>query len=184
MIESTKDKLIKTTADVIQSKGYFGTGINKILEITKVPKGSLYHHFPKGKDDLICEAIKYSGKVELEKYSTLASGKNSAEEVFIAIIDNLVDQLLNSNFEKGCPIATVALEVSTNNEKIRTVCSDVFNLMQGRLAAFLRLANESNAHQKAKTFLTFLEGAYILTKVHKNVAHLENMKEQIKIILL
>lgn len=182
MSESTKEKLIKTTADLIQSKGYFGTGINEILEITKIPKGSLYHHFPKGKDDLVSEAIKFSGNVELKKYSTLASGKNTAEEVFIAIIDNLVDQIIKSDFEKGCPIATVALEVSTNNEKLRNVCSDVFNSMQGRLAAFLRIANETNAHQKANTFLTFLEGAYILTKVHKNVAHLENMKEQIKII--
>ena len=180
---TSKEKLIQTTAKLIQVKGFYGTGINEILQLSKVPKGSLYHHFPQGKDDLVSEAIKYAGNQEIEKYSIAAKGKSSAEDVLCSILDYLTDQLIKSNFQKGCPIATVALEVSSINEKIRAVCSEVFITMQGRLSAFLRLAKESNPQQKAKTFFTLLEGALILSKVHMNETYLLNVKEQIRLII-
>ena len=180
---TTKEKLIQTTANLIQIKGFYGTGINEILEISKIPKGSLYHHFPLGKDDLVSEALLYAGSLEIDKYSIAAKGKKSAEDVLSSILDNLAEQLVTSNYQKGCPIATVALEVSSNNEKIRNICSEVFLSMQGRLAAFLRLANENNPQQKAKTFFTLLEGAFILSKVHKNETYLLNAKEQIRFIV-
>lgn len=41
----------------MRCKGYYGTGIREILQSANVPKGSLYHHFPMGKDDLVAEAL-------------------------------------------------------------------------------------------------------------------------------
>ena len=56
----TKEKLIQKTIELIIEKGYHGTGVNEILRATKIPKGSLYHHFPKGKDQLVTEALRSS----------------------------------------------------------------------------------------------------------------------------
>ncbi len=53
----TREKLLWHTTRIMRSKGYYGTGIREILEAANVPKGSLYHHFPMGKDDLVAEAL-------------------------------------------------------------------------------------------------------------------------------
>ena len=56
----TKEKLIQQTVALIIEKGYHGTSVNEILRATKILKGCFYHHFPKGKDELVTEALRSS----------------------------------------------------------------------------------------------------------------------------
>ncbi|MEE9429983.1 MAG: TetR/AcrR family transcriptional regulator [Melioribacteraceae bacterium] len=172
---TTKEKLIKTTSDLIQTKGYYGTGITEILQISGVPKGSLYHHFPKGKDSLITEALKYAKDLELERYKKATFGKRSANGIFLSITNCLANELVNSNYKKGCPLSTVALEVASSNEEIRIVCSDMFVQMENRLAALLRTLKEPKAAEKAGMFFTLLEGGFLLAKTHRDVKYLTSI---------
>lgn len=41
-------------------KGYHATGLSQILKESGAPKGSLYYHFPNGKEQLALEAINLS----------------------------------------------------------------------------------------------------------------------------
>jgi len=180
---TTKEKLITTASELIQTKGYYGTGITEILQISGVPKGSLYHHFPNGKDSLIIESLKYAKDKELERYKKATVGKRSTNGILQAIINYLADELVESNYEKGCPISTVALEVASTNENIRIVCSDMFNQVQNRLAALLRILKEPKATEKANMFFTLIEGGFLLAKTHKDVKYLRNINHQIKHLL-
>src|SRR5882762_1435999 len=57
----TREELIEVGLKQIHSAGYTATGINQILELADVPKGSFYHHFA-SKDAFVKEMIAIYGR--------------------------------------------------------------------------------------------------------------------------
>lgn len=180
---STREKLLIATADLIQMHGYRGSGLTAILKKAGIPKGSLYHHFPDGKDELVSEAIRHSGKMYLRQYAESMKTFDKVEDGLNDIIDYLKNRLLESDYARGCPISTVALEVSNTNDSIRNVCWEVYTRWEASFATYLEMKNIDNAEEKAKLLLEMIEGAFILSKAHKSVQHLELIKKAIPKIL-
>lgn len=54
---SLRDALALQIADVLRANGYEGTSMAQIAKATGLLKGSLYHHFPKGKEDMARAAM-------------------------------------------------------------------------------------------------------------------------------
>ncbi len=46
----TRERLLAAAQRLFRKRGYHATGLNDILEAAQAPKGSLYHHFPGGKE--------------------------------------------------------------------------------------------------------------------------------------
>ena len=58
MAKDTRTRMLETTARLLQHRGYFGTALSDILRESNAPRGSLYFHFPGGKDQLVIEATR------------------------------------------------------------------------------------------------------------------------------
>ena len=54
----SRQKILETAADLFKSQGYHATGLNQIIKESGAPKGSIYHYFPGGKEELAIESIK------------------------------------------------------------------------------------------------------------------------------
>src|SRR4026208_2300569 len=50
MPTDTRRRMIVTTSKLLERQGFHGTGLNQILEEANAPKGSMYFHFPAGKN--------------------------------------------------------------------------------------------------------------------------------------
>lgn len=178
----TRERLIVTTAEVIKRKGYFGTGINEVLAAVGVPKGSLYHHFPAGKDELIREAVVHGGRAHIRRYGAALQGKPVVEGL-CAVIDAMETELRDSDFRDACPIAAVAMASGSINEDIRAACDTVFLRCEGALAVYLKRHGVKGADKKARELYVLFEGAYILAKAHRDLAYLELQKRFIPTII-
>lgn len=176
---NTKDKLISTTATLIQTKGYFGTGVSEILKTVGVPKGSLYHHLPGGKDELVSEALKFAARERAKIFNSAMKGKESAAKGLIAVVDVLQAELVDSNYKKGCPVATVSLEVANENEELRETCENLFEFWLNAVEGYLIYKDVDDWKIKANSYFTQLEGALLLSKVYKSTSFLEKLKEAI-----
>ena len=58
----TRANLVQTMARLLRDQGYTATGRAQLLAESGVSNGSLYHHFPGGKEDLAEAALKASGQ--------------------------------------------------------------------------------------------------------------------------
>ena len=54
--------LVDTAAPLFRRQGYAATGVNQILESADVNAGSLYHHFPDGKQGLAAAVVEIVGR--------------------------------------------------------------------------------------------------------------------------
>ena len=55
--DRSRAALIDTAATLFRRQGYAATGLNQILDEAGVKPGSLYHHFPQGKQQLAAAVV-------------------------------------------------------------------------------------------------------------------------------
>src|SRR5947207_14909068 len=79
MATDTRTRMIEATALLIRQRGYHGTSLNDILSASGAPRGSLYFHFPGGKDQLVVEVTRDSvADVTKKLDEALAAGSDPA----------------------------------------------------------------------------------------------------------
>lgn len=105
-------------------QGYLGTGLNQIVKESGAPKGSLYYHFPEGKEQFTTEAVHRIGQTIEERISTSLAAIDDPAEAIGEFILRLAHHVEATQFAKGGGITTVAPESITASERIREACKD------------------------------------------------------------
>jgi AcrR family transcriptional regulator len=170
MSSATRDRILTAGAELFRRQGFTGTGVKQIVAEASAPFGSLYHFFPDGKQQLGEEVIRHSGAL----YGQLIElffppGRDpvrATREFFAGAAETLVD----TDFADACPIATVALEVSSSNEAMRRACADVFGGWVDELATRLAASGipRRRSRSLAISLLASLEGAFVLARATRS----------------
>lgn len=172
---TTKERLLDASEELFRRQGMTGTGVKQILALADAPLGSLYHHFPGGKDELAAETIKRAGA----HYSALVAEKMLGEDDIVAGIcaafAGAGETLRTTGFADACPIETIALEVASTNEPLRLATGEVFDSWIDGLTALLVDAGvaEAEAPPLARTVIAALEGAFILDRTARTTDALD-----------
>ena len=53
----TRSRILRAALRLFRRHGYHGVGINDILAEAQAPKGSMYHHFPAGKEEIAAAVV-------------------------------------------------------------------------------------------------------------------------------
>lgn len=162
----TRQRMIEATRSSIERQGYFGTGLNQILTESGTPRGSLYFHFPGGKDELVAAAVtQASGLVDA---ALDAADLTDPAGAVAGLITLLGERLEASGWENGCPVATVALEVAGTNDAVQQACAQVYARWTEALRIILRAAGYREADDLAVSLLALVEGALLLARTHRS----------------
>ncbi|MFJ3792290.1 TetR/AcrR family transcriptional regulator [Kitasatospora sp. NPDC090091] len=176
--EETRARLVAGTRNLIEAQGYFGTGLNQIVTESGAPRGSLYFHFPEGKDQLVAAALVQAGQEIEELLKSLAREGTDAAAIIGRLTELFTARLEASDYTKGCPIATVGLEVAGSNEALRRTCAEVYGSWQQviteRLAA--QGLGPTEAEITSGQALALLEGAVLLARVRRSRRPLDDAR--------
>lgn len=166
MAGDTKERLLDASGLLFRRQGYSGTGVKQILAEAGAPFGSLYHFFPGGKAALGAETVRRSGFL----YGLLLGEYIPAEVDLLdgvhAFFAAAARDLAESGYADACPIATVALEVSSTNEEVRLACAEVFGAWIDAGTSRFELAGieRERARELVIQMLSGLEGAFVLSR--------------------
>jgi AcrR family transcriptional regulator len=166
MSTPTRQRIVEAGADLLRHKGYAATGVKEIVAAAQAPFGSLYHHFPGGKEQLGEEVIRFGG-AEYGKLGPLVF--DAAPDVVTGVrmfFDGAADNLAETEWTAGCPIATVALEVAATNEPLRQATADVFTAwIDAGTEKFAQFGISAEAARTLTiTAVNNLEGAFVLCR--------------------
>lgn len=168
--QAARSKLTSTAAALFMRQGYHGTGLAQILSESGAPKGSLYFHFPGGKEELALAAVERAG----DRFGVAIEQVLSANPVPSDALQTLADMLgrwmEKSNFVEGCPITTVCLELAPQSKSLTSATSAIFASWQNYWTAHLIQAGfpDSSAVGYATTIVAAFEGAFILSRAEQS----------------
>ena len=158
----TRERILYATAELFRRQGYTGTGLKQIVADAHAPFGSLYHHFPGGKQQLADEVIRAGGAF-FQALATATYDEGSTPEVSVrSMFTHAAETLAATDFQDACPIATVALEVASTDELLRRSTAEVFE--EWTVALTDRLGDRD----QALAVLAALEGAFVLCRAQRS----------------
>jgi len=171
----TKGKIAKAAAELFDAKGYSGAGLTDILVQAGVPKGSIYFHFPGGKEEIAAEAINIAGK-DIQEFldGALTKSKHPSEAINL-VIGVFKARLVEAEFRSGCPVSAVGLELSGTQSLALDACSAAFSAWIKTLEFYLKnYVAEEQAAKLADAVFCLIQGALILSRVTGDLEHLSN----------
>jgi TetR/AcrR family transcriptional repressor of lmrAB and yxaGH operons len=171
MARGVRDRMVASAIVLLAKHGYQGTSFSEVLTVSQAPRGSIYHHFPEGKDQLIAAAIEVAGAKAVALLDGLES-ENAADIVdgFMAMWRAVLEV---SEFSAGCSV--LAVTVSADSPELLDHAGAIFRAWRARLAELFVAAGLPAAD--AASFATLLiaasEGAVVLCRAERDFAPLD-----------
>lgn len=157
----TRERILYATAELFRRQGYTGTGLKQVVAEARAPFGSLYHHFPGGKQQLADEVIHAGGAFFQALVTAVYDEESTAEASVRAVFEGAAETLASTDFQDACPIATIALEVASTNADLRRATAEVFEHWT------VALAERLGDRDRALAVISALEGAFILCRAQR-----------------
>jgi len=177
--------IVRAAATLFRRNGYAATGINEIAELAGAPKGSLYHYFPDGKDQIGEAAVRFAGKLVIATLEKLEQEHKSAAAMMQAYCRLLAGWMAKSGFRDGCPISTTLLESVPQSPGIALAGREAFAAWQTVIArALLRDGFSKGDARRLSTFaVSAVEGALILARVEGSGEPIEDVARSLALVL-
>jgi TetR/AcrR family transcriptional repressor of lmrAB and yxaGH operons len=165
-----KDSIVRTAMRLFRQQGYASTGLHQILVESGAPKGSLYHYFPGGKDELGKAAVMLAGQLMGEMLADLAEKHEKPGPFVHAYCSVMAGWMEESGFRSGCPIATTMLETVPDSPLLTKAGQQVLDHWISIIApVFVRSGlSLADAKSKAQLLIATMEGALLLARIHQH----------------
>lgn len=181
MAKDVRERMVAGATKLLASKGLQATSFSEVIELTETPRGSIYHHFPGGKDELVLAALDEAERRMLDALA--AAGPASAETVLQAVVGIWRDLLSTTEVTTGC--AAVAVTVATDTEALLDASARVFETWTERLTDLFADAGlaEDKARGFASTVLATVEGAVVIARAKRSLEAYDESVALLRVLL-
>ena len=175
--------MLVSAAEVLRERGAAGVTIDEVLARSGAPRGSVYHHFPAGRHQILAEALQFAG-AEITGVIDEAAAKGGLYLVrkFVGFWKEL---LVESDFAAGCPVVAAAIGAADDEPQLTSVAGSIFGHWREALTrAFVADGfDESDAASVAITCIAALEGAVVLCRSTRSVEPLREVADQLEFLI-
>jgi TetR/AcrR family transcriptional regulator, lmrAB and yxaGH operons repressor len=181
----TRQRMVSATSRLLRRRGLHGTGLQEVLAESAAPRGSLYFHFPGGKEQLVAEAVSVEAGRADRWIRRCLDGSPTVRDAFVRMLDEYAELLRSAAFGEGCPVAAVALDLGAEPGPLHAACSRALDgwsaLLAERLEAEGRTPTEASG--LATTAIAAFEGALLLCRVSRDVTPLRRVADGVGALL-
>src|SRR5262245_12882980 len=119
MKTETRERLVEAARRLFWEQGYAATGIAQILEAADAGSGSLYYFFPTKEDLLLAVLEWYKAMLLPCVFEHVYERVQDPIERVFGVLDGYRQQLVHTDYQHGCPIGSLALELSNSHPAAR-----------------------------------------------------------------
>lgn len=173
-LPGARDRLVSATITLLRERGVHGTGVAEVLERSGAARGSIYQHFPGGKEDLVVEATRSAGRIAARHVASTSDG--TAASTLDALVDWWRATLVRHDFGRGCPVAAAALD---DSPAVLDAAASVLTEWSDLLARVLMTEpglDDDAAHRLAGFTIAAVEGALLQCRAQRSTAPLEDAR--------
>lgn len=187
--------MVVGAADLISRRGVRATTLRDVVQRTGTPRGSLGHHFPGGKQQMLEEALRYATEAVAVPLQTALREKGAAEGLR-AFIGWWRRMLEDSAFEAGCPVLAVAIEPVQDDpaaaqvsadaaERLRRLAHEAFERWQSILSAALRKEGlpAARAQRLSALIVASIEGTVAMCRAARSAQPLDDVRRELELLI-
>jgi TetR/AcrR family transcriptional repressor of lmrAB and yxaGH operons len=167
--------MLSAAVELFRARGYEGVGVAELLQKSGAPRGSLYFHFPGGKEQIGAEVVERVGMNVAQRFRELAQTDVDMGTFIDRVFKTTARECKDRDYQASCPMAAIAAGVSSDNPKLQAAIRDAFASWEHEIAAAAetRGMSKKDAETFASSFLTAMEGAFVVSKAQGNsTAHI------------
>ena len=178
MPHGSRERMVRAAVDLFRERGYAATSFNDVLERGGAPRGSIYHHFPGGKEQLAREALQWYA----ERVARALDSTGSAREIVDLFLASSREALVASDFSAGCAVAAVTLDLGPGEDRLKPSVADAFGRWRTVLTkAFTREgATPAQARRLAAFTVAAVEGALILARAERSAQPCDDVATELR----
>jgi TetR/AcrR family transcriptional regulator, lmrAB and yxaGH operons repressor len=173
--------MIAATTRLLQERGYHGTSLRDILAESGAPRGSLYFHFPGGKEEIAVEATRRHNREAVDLLTASLESADEAATGLQAYFNALADYVDASGHRIGCAVAAIVLDAAGGSEALDAVCRDAIAEWHRVITAALE--RDGVTPERARALATFTiaaeEGAFVMARSAKSAEPLRTAGREI-----
>jgi len=167
MANETRRKMIEGTVRLLAQKGLTETSFAEVITLTGAPRGSIYHHFPDGKDQLVASAVEVAGA---NAQAAIAAWEGlSPREVTDRFLGLWREVLVRSDFRAGCSV--LAVTIATESAELLDHTAGVFRGWRRSLAELFERGGveAGEAARFAALLIASCEGAVVMARAERSL---------------
>ena len=183
----TRDRILKAARHLFQRRGYYAVGTAEILEASQAPKGSMYHHFPDGKEQIAIEAVNAIRADVQALMRKLEAEGLSVADTFRQLSKGMARWLKDSNYREGTMLASTTVGSVPDLPRLHSVIKAAFDEWRAHIVERLMRDGwpKAAATSTAQTLIAGIEGAMILARIDQDervvVKVAESLAESIEV---
>jgi AcrR family transcriptional regulator len=159
--------MVEGAVGLLATRGVEGTSFAEVLEATGSPRGSVYHHFPGGKPELLHAALDLASERGLAAMeATRGQSATVVIERFLALWRGLLD---HSRLTAGC--AVMAITVAADDDDLLDHAGAIFRTWTALLTDLCTAGGleGTSARLLAVTVIAATEGAVALCRAERSM---------------
>lgn len=165
-VSSAREDMLAAAVELFRERGYEGVGVAELLAKSRAPRGSLYFHFPGGKEQIGAEVVERVGRETAGRFRALHESGVDLDTFIERVFKTTAKECKERCFKASCPIAAIAAEFGNDDSKLALALSEVFASWEHEIAvaAEARGLGPDNAKIFASAMLGAIEGAFVVSK--------------------
>jgi TetR/AcrR family transcriptional repressor of lmrAB and yxaGH operons len=183
-VADSKEKTLSAAVKLFSQRGYHGTGLQDILEAGGAPRGSLYFHFPKGKEQIGEAAVQLGTEGVREFITDAAQTSGNVQAFLVKLARGMAANLERSGYSEGCPVATTALETAAQSDVLGRAARTAFQTWEQEIKrALISFGMKANkADRTATAVLSQLEGALLLARTYRSLEPMQRAEKALLVL--
>jgi TetR/AcrR family transcriptional repressor of lmrAB and yxaGH operons len=171
-VSSARDDMLSAAVDLFGERGYEGVGIAELLTRSSAPRGSLYFHFPGGKEQIGIEVVGRVGAAVALRFRDLHKSGVDLNKFIEVVFKTTAKECKDRAYIASCPMAAIATGFGENNPKLGEAVGEAFASWEREIAiaAEAQGMNAKNAAVFASAMLVAIEGAFVVSKAQRSSA--------------
>jgi TetR/AcrR family transcriptional regulator, lmrAB and yxaGH operons repressor len=171
-VSSAREGMLSAAVELFSARGYEGVGVAELLAKSGAPRGSLYFHFPGGKEQIGAEVVARVGAEVAARFRGLHDSGVDMHTFIERVFKTTAKESKERGYTASCPMAAIATGFGNDNPKLAAAVREAFASWEQEiaLAARARGMSEKNAAAFASAMLAAMEGAFVVSKAQASSA--------------
>lgn len=182
MARDTRQAMVLTAVELLRERGADGITLDILVNRSGAPRGSIYHHFPGGRAQILDEAVQLGG----DAIGSLITGSVAGGP--IVVLDRLTafwrTMLTETGFAAGCPVVSAAISSAPDSPLVKHA-ERIFEAWKARLIdCFVADGLGADAAGRLATMcIASMQGAIIMCRTEVSLQPLEDVAGELRVLL-